>query len=222
MLTEQDNLKSWPSDVPTSKFNVFEFYHKILWASQQCEEQVVPIKKKGCRVTFSLEPPMIHEYEPEFINTNKTCIFDYQSFKRKFHQAKEQEKYFYPTIEDDEMYYQNRRLMKTRSLSDFKPIPNQMYHANNNNSTELTRSSYSLYDIPHYDDDPPPSYIEYRNDQDENRYKNTNLLGGNMKIKKAEFFKRTLRKIKSSPRLIQRKSSMISLRKKKSFFSLGA
>ncbi|GAA5814960.1 hypothetical protein MFLAVUS_008463 [Mucor flavus] len=126
MSSEQDNLKAWPSDVTTSKFNVFEFYHKILWASQQCEEQ------------------------------------------RKFHQAKEQEKYFYPTIEDDEMYYQNRRLMKTRSLSDFKPIPNQLYHPNH----ELTRSTYSVYDIPHYDDDPPPSYIEYRNDdQDENRYK---------------------------------------------------
>ncbi|GAA5795995.1 hypothetical protein HPULCUR_001360 [Helicostylum pulchrum] len=212
MLSEQDNLKAWPSDV-TSKFNVFEFYHKILWASQQCEEeQVVPIKKKGCRVTFSLEPPIIHEYEPEFTNTNKTCIHYYQSFKRKFHQVKkEQEKYFYPTIEDDEMYYQNRRLMKTRSLSDFKPIPNQLYHPNNH---ELTRSTYSLYDIPHYDDDPPPSYIEYHNynrnddddddDQGENRLKNTSLLGGNIKIKKAAFFKRTLRKLKSSPRLIQR------------------
>lgn len=220
MSLEQDNLKAWPSDVTTSKFNVFEFYHKILWASQQCEEQVVPIKKKGCRVTFSLEPPIIHEYEPEFTNTNKTCVFYYQSFKRKFHQAtKEQDKYFYPTIEDDEMYYQNRRLMKTRSLSDFKPIPNQLYHPNH----ELTRSSYSVYDIPHYDDDPPPSYIEYRkDDQDENRCKITNLFGGNIKIKKATFFKRTLRKIKSSPRLIQRKSSILSLRKKSSFFSLGA
>lgn len=215
-----DNLDAWPSD--DRKFNVVEFYHKILWASQQCE-QVVPTTKKGNRVSFSTEPPVIYEYEPEYSNTNKrTSYFNYQNFK-----SRQGDNYYYsqPPMDDydDDSLYQNRRLMKTRSLSEFKPIPNHNF-----NST--VNSCYQPLTI--MDDDPPPSYIEYNiySNLDNNLFEARFTIPTKKVLKKETnswagqaFFQKTLRKIKSSPRLmIQRRASMVSLHKKKSFFSLAA
>lgn len=223
-MAATDNLDAWPSD--DRKFNVVEFYHKILWASQQCEQVVSTIKEKGCnRVTFSTEPPVIYEYEPEYSNTNKkTSFFNYQNFK-----SQQGDCYYYsqPLMNDydDDNLLQNHRLMKTRSLSEFKPIPNQDF-----NTSSLAPCYQSSMDD---DNDPPPSYIEYNvysnidSNLFESRFINNNLVNKKSVVKKESalwvgqaFFQRTLRKIKSTPRLmvIQRRSSMASLRKKKSFF----
>lgn len=220
-IEDDDNLISLPSDNSRDKLDLAEFYHKILWASQQFEEQLaMPIKKKGRKVTFSLEPPIVHEYEPELIsNTNKTYAFNYQTIKRNLDQGKE--KYYYcSTIPSDELCEQNVRLLKTRSISDFKPISNGLYHSNGN--TEATSPNYNGFNTPNDCYNSDSSYIEYPNNLDETKVKNAGFFSGNLLIKKTAFFKRTLLKIKSSPKLIQRKSSMISLRKNSSFFTLGA
>lgn len=234
-----DNLGAWPSD--ERRFNVVEFYHKILWASQQCEEGSIR-EKGGNRVTFSAEPPVIYEYEPEYsYPTNKrTSYFNYRNFRPpppSWQQGEERNYHHHhypqpPIIirnkeeeeeEEDLSLFQNHRLMKTRSLSEFKPIPNGDFNAT------------LLYPPINDDDDPPPSYIEYNvysKPENHDLYLMDPPTPVHKKLTKKQstvwvgqaFLQKTLRKIKSSPRLamIGRRSSMVSLHKNKSFFSLSA
>ncbi|CEG79742.1 hypothetical protein RMATCC62417_14171 [Rhizopus microsporus] len=63
-------------DCEKNKLNVIEFYHKILWDSQQLE----PLPSKhGRRVGFSTDPPIIHEYESE---CSGDLAFSYYSSSR--------------------------------------------------------------------------------------------------------------------------------------------
>lgn len=321
---QQDNLSAWPSDkyynqTTLKKFNVVEFYHQILWASQQYEVEEETNKNKRKVVTFSTDPPIIHEYEPGY---SKNCLFDYSFFKRKFHQhyhsdeeeedrllkqRPQQKQYVYhPPVaasdeEAEEQYDQHsHRLMKTRSLSEFRPIRNQQINNNQEKrslpcfstnslvsvqqqqspflsaqidvlpATTTENNSLSAATTPHFSlqqqeqqqisisteeegkNDPPPSYIEYnislgdtnneifllfdkffnRNNaasldkkygsgnsnvvssecmEDEEEKENTAhhaVIGG---TGGKAFFRRTLRKIKSSPKLMRR-YSMVSLR----------
>ncbi|KAG2206840.1 hypothetical protein INT47_007596 [Mucor saturninus] len=222
-----DNLAAWPSD--EKKFNVVEFYHKILWASQTS-----PIDE-AChgnrRVTFSTEPPVIYEYEPEYPQRYSDHFKPPPSSR---HSGENYNSYYYylqpPTSpqdkeeeEDDDVdfsFFRNHRLMKTRSLCDFKPIPNGDF-----NSFLYPTTTTTLEDL-----DPPPSYIEYnvyREPMEDPMF----IPNNNKKLGKKQsmvwvgqaFLQKTLRKIKSSPRLMMaRRSSMLSLRKNKSFFSLSA
>lgn len=236
---DQGNLRAWSSDkkynttntpIPNiKKFDIVEFYHQILWASQQqqeqqqqqpnCEEEEKSTKRQNKkRVRFSKNPPMIYEYEPEYI---KNRLFDYSYFKRKFHQyyhstqqidegrllkqriaQQEQQKQQYvyqpPTtakvvIEEviiDKYYQHNHRLMKTRSLSEFRPVRNQQFTTTSNNKEKDFLPKTSLFVSQHQQEtpsslahinalsttekklstmeeekdnniDPPPSYIEY-------------------------------------------------------------
>ncbi|CEP15678.1 hypothetical protein [Parasitella parasitica] len=141
--SEDQDLKAWPSDYfGREKFNIVEFYHKILWASQQplqqqqqqyqhYEDHSEVIQK---RVTFSVEPPEIYEYEPEYSTettaTTTAHIFaDY--FRRKFHHSGNED---YVPIENqqppmplDEDCFKEKTVVRVRSLTEFNPVPNQFY-----------------------------------------------------------------------------------------------
>lgn len=315
-ITDGDDLNCWPSDRNSAsirkKHNIVEFYHQILWASQLVEnEQIATMKSKnGCRVSFSTEPPTIYEYEPEYIKS-KFGFFDYQIFRKRFQQhsqyqkeeqyqfisskksvAHQQEEVYAVEEGLDDEEYNNHRLIKTRSISEFRPVLNVRYNNYNNIKDDNTKATKcvpysfsknmldSVYaplaqiDIFYTDTNrvtpqsfyqqqqsatslssentivPPPTNMEYNSIRS---YNNSNKIqassesyhisppdinhlkqnGGKNDIdlepKKVDhkgqaFFQRTLRKIKSSPKLIelQRRSSIASLRKKKSFSILSS
>lgn len=322
-MGDQDNLDCWPSDDRTTsmrkKHNIVAFYHQILWASQLCEAQQNTLDRnnKTCKVvSFSSEPPTIYEYEPEY-SKSKLGIFDYQILRRRFqqhqlHQKDEHRQFLSSKLEEknleikkmgideqDDQEYKNHKLVKTRSISEFRPLRNTKYSnlgnvasIDNNTSTlpysfsksnafdsiyvplaqidifqtngnvalsthnKATRTPYiyhhanSSTSLPLDENDPPPTYIEYNvasNGINEKKYtqfieKKVNSInsstddtekgkgdGGkhndegptsaanNLDGKGPAFFQRTLRKIKSSPKLIEIHRRSSSLRKKKSF-----
>lgn len=270
-IQEKQDLNAWPSDcLEREKFNVVEFYHKILWASQQqyqhCEDQN-KINRK--RVTFSEDPPEIYEYEPEYTKTTTSFFSEY--FKRKSHNL-ENEQYptrkiqQQPSVPLDEECFKDITIVRVRSITDFNPVPNQQYkqqqqqvppyhesmhafdssfmHTDMSFEMEQQEEMYALSSSsPAVIDEsiissPPPSYNEEciikRKKSLTSGLKrrismnfwssNSNNTGGNSSSSsysntaEKKGLIRTLRKIKSSPRLmIQRRASVVSLHKKASF-----
>lgn len=319
-MGDQDNLHCWPSDSDTitirKKHDIVAFYRQILWASQLCEMQQNTLERndKRCKVvSFSSEPPTIYEYEPEY-SKSKLGIFDYQIFRRRFqqhqlHQKDEHRQFISSKLEEkslevkkmvaDDNEYKNHKLMKTRSISEFRPLRNMKYSNLNNSSSKdgntptlpysfpintldsvhvpleqidifRTNDNFTLstqnrttantpytYQQQHSssslsfdENDPPPTYIEYSvtndsgNEKRENQFVDTKVNSINNSTRNTErergnsgknddvestnaaknqdskgqaFFHRTLRKIKSSPKLIEIQRRSSSLRKKKSF-----
>ena len=139
-----DSLDCWPSDHAKrstlgKKHNLVEFYHQILWASQSNDQQQT--NKKGCRVSFSSEPPTIHEYEPEY-NKSKLIFLDYQIFRKRsqhhsqhlkdeqhqFLSSKQSEKDIEESNDSIEKEYLDHQPLATRrSISEFQPIRNSQY-----------------------------------------------------------------------------------------------
>lgn len=281
---QKQDVDAWPSDfLEKEKFNIVEFYHKILWASQQEQEQYQHYEdhnKTRKRVTFSVEPPEIYEYEPEYTTSTSTSSFLSDYFKRKLHPIQNEQ---FPTkrlspklpvppllLED---YFKDKTIVRVRSITDFNPVPNQFYkqqqeapayhdamhtfdptfmHIDMSFEIEHQEDMYALSTCAPADledsiamlSSPPPSY----SDQECMIKRKKSLTSGLRKKISLNFWSshngesapsttsttttdcntaekkgiiRTLRKIKSSPRLtIQRRASVASLRKKASF--LGA
>jgi hypothetical protein len=276
-IQEKQDLNAWPSDCfEKEKFNVVEFYHKILWASQHQQQEYQRYEDQNKiawkRVTFSLDPPEIYEYEPEYTKATTSFFPDY--FKRKFHNL-ENEQYSTRKIQQqssiplDEKNFKDVTIVRVRSITDFNPVPNQQYNQQQQQqqvpsyyeSMQAFDSSFMHIDMSFEREQqeemyavscsssavmdesiissPPPSYNEEcvikrkmsltsglkRRISMKFWSSNSNDTGGNSSscsnTTEEKGLVRTLRKIKSSPRLmIQRRASVVSLRKKASF--LGA
>ncbi|GAN01458.1 hypothetical protein MAM1_0007c00891 [Mucor ambiguus] len=283
---QKQNANAWPSDCfEKEKFNIVEFYHKILWASQLEQERYQHYddhNKIRKRVTFSVEPPQIYEYEPEYTTSTLTTSFLSGYIKRKLHPVQNeqfptkrpQQKLSVPPLLLDD-YFKDKPIVRVRSITDFNPVPNQFYkqqqqqqkipaYRESMHTFDSTFMHIDMsFDIEHQEDmyalsigapaeleedsittqsSPPPSY----SDQECMIKRRKSLTGGLRKRISMNFWSshsgesasststdsntvaaekkgiiRTLRKIKSSPRLmIQRRASVVSLRKKASF--LGA
>jgi hypothetical protein len=234
------NKKYYTADWPRNnshgtRINVIEFYHKILWDSQnKCEPNTEEDSKVKRRVRFSQEPPEIFEYEPE--ETKHRRFFDYQSLARKQQKLSLDTKEKYPHKEialvkdlPPVPSYKTLRA-NTRSIGDFRPIINDQFKAPPysidafNSSHRFIFSTYYANSLSNTPQEPPP-YKEYENilfrNENGQRKKpsdiqtSTNQLPYKEKTNSSSLVFNTLRRIKSSPRLLlQRKASVVSLRKK--------
>lgn len=137
----------WPSEHERNRINVVDFYHKVLWASQQYTE-LLPTKNDR-RVSFSADPPIVYEYEPEY---SKCQLLNYRTIFQKAKLYK-QEVHFYEkhrqpnepflTIAEEDNYSEdavspennadiydktilNARLQKTRSFTDIVSVSRQL------------------------------------------------------------------------------------------------
>ncbi|KAL9540909.1 hypothetical protein MBANPS3_009417 [Mucor bainieri] len=119
------------------KQDAIEFYHKILWASQQEQERHQHYEdhnKTRKRVTFSAEPPQIYEYEPEYTTSTMATSFLSGYIKRKLHPIQNeqfptkrpQQKLPVPPLLLDD-YFKDKTIVRVRSITDFNPVPNQFY-----------------------------------------------------------------------------------------------
>ncbi|KAI8875812.1 hypothetical protein K501DRAFT_280012 [Backusella circina FSU 941] len=165
----------WPRNSSYgTRINVMEFYHKILWDSQNNSETNTEndtrIKR---RVRFSQEPPEVFEYEPE--ETKYRSFFDYHSLARKQKKLRLDTKEKYPhkeiaSVKDISPILSYKTLRaNTRSISDFRPIINDQFkvppysiHAFNSSHRSVFLKDYAscLSNTPQ---EPPPSYKEYEN-----------------------------------------------------------
>ncbi|KAI9474291.1 MAG: hypothetical protein EXX96DRAFT_652972 [Benjaminiella poitrasii] len=210
---DDNNLNAWPNSYKKRhSVNVMEFYHKILWDSQHQQQQSESdtLKDENRRVRFSAEPPEIYEYEADdtgYPLPDYTCIFPRRSESSFYYclldenksmiHLKQLQKHIV-TIEDNIHFdgdksqdYQYNRLKKSRSLTDFRPIPNHQFRGSRTEldcstkvfdlvqlatATPLIRSDLSernskislpstfenvKEEIIHIDE-PPPSYVEYK------------------------------------------------------------
>lgn len=208
-MIENDDLNAWPSDYQhrSAKYNIIEFYHKILWNSQQ--QEIGESEKIGRHVTFSKDPPKIFEYASEYDSSHSSTLFSsYHSlFKNRFIEKPD----VYPIKQVLHASYYNTTSAYRQS---YKPIPNDSYFPN----------SAATYPIKEVEDtslpvDPPPSY------QETNAYPTKPLslkkrLSQQFKTEKpVVLIQKTLRKIKSTPKLIisERRKTNTLLHKKTSF-----
>ncbi|KAG0938864.1 hypothetical protein G6F57_006560 [Rhizopus arrhizus] len=137
----------WPSDHQRNRINVVDFYHKVLWASQQYTE-LLPAKNNQ-RVSFSADPPIVYEYEPEY---SKCQILNYRTifqkaklYKQEFHFYEKHQQLNEPflAIAEEDNHSEdagspennadtydktilNARLQKTRSFTDIVSISRQL------------------------------------------------------------------------------------------------
>ncbi|KAK4511124.1 uncharacterized protein ATC70_012335 [Mucor velutinosus] len=135
---QKQNTSGWPSDCfEKEKFNIIEFYHKILWTSQQEQEryqQYDDHNKPRKRVTFSAEPPQIYEYEPEHTTSTLTTSFLSEYIKRKLYPVQNER---FPTKRPQQKspkpplllgdYFMDKTTVRVRSITNFNPVPNQFY-----------------------------------------------------------------------------------------------
>jgi hypothetical protein len=146
-MIEEVDSNAWPScrdKAPKERLNIVEFYHKVLWTSQQ-QSYCSDINQKR-RVQFSPNPPDIYEYEPEY---NRGLLPKY--FKKKKFQYHLGDEHYPHNIIHTQHHHTVcsnkapvKQLTKPRSLSDFRPIPNQQF----NRQEKQHSSEYDLTSPP--------------------------------------------------------------------------
>lgn len=106
-------------DCEKNKLNVIEFYHKILWDSQQLE----PLPSKhGRRVGFSTDPPTIHEYESECSGDLAFSYYSSSQITELCYKEGIQPKM--TTAHESDTQNDNNQRRRKRSRSKFVPISN--------------------------------------------------------------------------------------------------
>ncbi|KAF1799947.1 hypothetical protein V8B55DRAFT_1367889 [Mucor lusitanicus] len=155
---QKQDTSAWPSDCcEKEKFNIVEFYHKILWASQQEQERYQHYEdhhnKTRKRVTFSAEPPQIYEYEPEYTTSTLTTSFLSGYIKRKLRPVQNEQ---FPTKRPQpkspvpplllEDYFKDKTIVRVRSITDFNPVPNQFYKQQQQQEAPAYHESMHTFD----------------------------------------------------------------------------
>ncbi|KAI8070660.1 uncharacterized protein B0P05DRAFT_550600 [Gilbertella persicaria] len=193
------------------RINVIEFYHEVLWESQQDYIDTIQTHNEK-RVSFSSEPPKVYEYEPEPSGT--LYLFDYEIYKQTIQQQEEEDESTLFDFYHDNSSFQFPKL--TSPSHDFRPIVNQAFLHHRNDSfihSPLASPTVSEEEksLKEHSKKPKNYYQLFKRNT---RQDNKTEPGNNQTL-----FRRVLVKIKLPPRLmVQRKSSFLSLRKKISSF----